>query len=64
MMIDPNSLAHQKKENEQEAFSGGGVGRGRRSKKGRPNRNSDARRGRSHRSLSERGVVCEKQEKT
>ena len=35
-----------------------------RSKKGRFDRDSEARRGRSHRSNSVRGVGCEEQEKT
>ena len=39
-------------------------GRGRRSKEGGPNRNSNGRRGRSHGSLSVRSVGCEVQEKT
>ena len=43
---------------------GGGGGRGGRSKKGRTDRNSDARRRRSHRSNSVRGVGCKLQEKT
>ena len=59
MMIAPNYLARQK-----EGFQREGGGRGGRSKKERPERNSDARRGHSHRSLSVRGVGCEKQEKT
>ena len=42
----------------------GGGGRGGRSKKERTKRNSDARRGRSHRSNSVRGVGSEEQQKT
>ena len=38
--------------------------RGGRSKEGRTGRNSDARRGCSHRFNSVRGVGCEEQEKT
>ena len=41
-----------------------GEGTGGRSKKGRPNRNSDVRCGHSHRTLSVRGVGCKEQEKT
>ena len=45
--------------------SGGGVGgRDGRSKKGRTDRNSNARCGRYHTSSSVRGVGCEEQEKT
>ena len=39
-------------------------GRGGRSKKGRIDRNSNARRGCSHRSNSVRGIGCEEHEKT
>ena len=39
-------------------------GRGGRSKRGKLDRNFDARRGHSHRSNSVRGVGCEEQEKT
>ena len=44
--------------------SGGRGGKGGKSKNGRTDRNSDVRRGRSHRSNSVRGVGCEEQEKT
>ena len=43
---------------------GGGGGGGGRSKKGRPNRNSNPMRGHSHRSFSVRGVACDEQEKS
>ena len=58
-MIAPNSHARQKKRG-----SGGRGERSGRLKKGRPNSNSDARRGRSHKSISVRDVGCEEQEKT
>ena len=45
-------------------LEGGGGGRGGRSKKGRIDKNSDARCGRSDRSNSVRGVECEEYEKT
>ena len=57
MIVAPNSLVRQ------EVAQGGGGGRGGRSKKGRLDRNSDTRRGRSHRSNSVRGVGCDEQEK-
>ena len=41
-----------------------GEERGKRSKKGRTNRNNDIRCGHSHRSLSVMSVECEEQEKT
>ena len=56
MIVAPNSLVRQN--------SGGGGGRGKRSKKGRLDRNSDASCGCFHRSNSVRGVGCEEQEKT
>ena len=58
MMFAPNSLVRQKQGGGSE---GGGGGR---SKKGKIDRMSDARHGRSHRSNSVRGVGCEEQEKT
>ena len=57
MMIAFNSLTREK------GGSWGGDGRGGRSNKGRPNRNSDVRRGRFHRSISIRDVRCEEHEK-
>ena len=57
MMFAPNSLVRQKQGGGSE---GGGGGR---SKKGKIDRMSDARHGRSHRSNSVRGVGCEEQEK-
>ena len=56
MMIAANSVARQKE--------GGDRGRCGLSKEGRPNRNSDARRGRSYMSFSVKGVGCEEKEKT
>ena len=53
MMNAPNSLVRQKEGDS-----------GERSKKGRTDRNSDTRRGRSHRSNSVKAVGCETQEKT
>ena len=71
MMFAPNSLVRQKEgahgEEEEKAGGGGSEGGGRRggrSKKVKTDRNSDARRRRSHRSNSVRGVGCEEQEKT
>ena len=51
MMIVHNALVSQKE--------GAGGGRDGKSKKGRPNMNSDARRVRSHRSILLWGVGCE-----
>ena len=45
-------------------MGGGGRGRGSRSKKSRLKLDSDARRGRFHRSNSVKSVGCEEQEKT
>ena len=59
MMIAPNSLARQK-----ERVQGEGEEESGRSNEGRPNKNSDASHGRSHRSLLVRGVGCEAYEKT
>ena len=59
MMIHPCARKRWKK-----FRSGGGGGRDGRSKKGRIDGNSDARRGRSHRSNSVRDVGMEEQEKT
>ena len=60
MIIAPNSLVPQKEgaQGEQEE------GRGGRSEKVKTDRNSNARRGRSHRSNSVSSVGCEEQEKT
>ena len=58
MMIAPNSLVRQMEGAQGEEEEEG------RSKKGRPDRNSDARRKRSHRLNSVRGVGCEEQENT
>ena len=57
----PNSLLHQKEgaQGEEEEEGGGSGGRGGRSKKGRIDKKSDARRGRSHLSNSVTGVGCE-----
>ena len=48
----------------EEGGSEGGGGRSGRSMKGRSNRNSDARCGRSQSSISVRGVGCDEQEMT
>ena len=52
------------KNEEAQGVGGGGRGRGSRSKKSRLNLDSDARRGRFHRSNSVKSVGCEEQEKT
>ena len=58
-MFGPKFLVRQKDGAQREEEEEGG-----RPKKGRSNRKSDARRGRSHRSNSFRGDGCEEQEKT